>query len=375
MKIKTSAILLLIIIGITACKSSQNVEKSADHQSPKTDYAALKDIYKDHFLVGNIVNGKYVNGEYLKLLTRHFNTVTCENEMKPGELAPNEKGGQYNWAPADRLLNEMAADGIKVHGHALVWHNQTHAWMTEGNPQEVREKMANHINTVLEHYKGRVLSWDVVNEAFLERGNSDDWRSFLRTESPWFKALGDGYIEFAFRTAREADPDALLYYNDYNMDNQRKVQAVAAMIKEINDKYRDEGHDRNLIDGIGLQAHYSTNVLMSSVRNTIQKFGELGLIVDISELDVVIRSAEDGNKGSGKDSRMSSLDQKIQANVYASLFKIFMENSKYISRVTMWGMDDESSWKSYGNPCLWDFNLNPKQAFFAVSDPEGYLNK
>ncbi|MDR0503940.1 MAG: endo-1,4-beta-xylanase [Treponema sp.] len=374
MKMKIIAVLLsaLMVISMASCTSSQAASAKPAEQQPETQkqYAPLKDIYKDYFLIGNVINNKYMNKDYFEILIEHYNAVTCENQMKPSELAPRVKGGEYNWAPADRLLDSMIANNLKMHGHTLVWHNQTPAWMTQGSAQEVRTNLINHINTVLAHFKGKVLSWDVVNEAILENGDPGDWRSYLRKESGWYKALGADYIELAFRTAREADPDILLYYNDYNMDNQRKMRAVAAMIKEMNDKYRNEGHDRNLIDGIGLQAHYGNGVIISNVRNTIKTFADLGLIVDFSELDI---SAGGGNSGPGKDSIMNKSEQKTQANVYASLFKVFMEFSDHISRVTMWGLDDESSWKSIGNPCLFDSNLNPKQAFFAVCDPDQYL--
>jgi len=312
--------------------------------------------------------------DYYDLLTTHFNVVTCENQMKPDHLAPRVKNGQYNWAPADNMVNEMAAAGIKVHGHALVWHNQTHAWMTEGTPQQVRENLINHINAVLSHYKGRIFSWDVVNEAVRERINpgeqNNNWKTQLRSESGWFKSLGADFIELAFRTAREADPAVMLYYNDYNLNNQRKAIVVANMVKELNDKYRAEGNDRNLIDGVGMQAHYSLSIRTEDVRSTIQRFVDLGIKVDISELDIEIRPVGGGNMGSRKDTPMTDVEQRQQAYVYAQLFNLFKEYSDHIPRVTLWGLDDENSWKSYGNPCIWDGNLNPKQAFFAVLNPK-----
>ena len=339
----------------------------------------LKDLYKDYFLVGNIVNGRYLSNEYLTLLLTHFNTVTCENDMKPDHLAPRVKGGQYNWANADRMVNEMSAHGIKIHGHTLVWHNQTHKWMFEGTPAQVKENMVNHINTVLGHYKGKIVSWDVVNEAVLERINpgeqNRDWRTQLRPDSGWLKALGADYIELAFRTAREADPDARLYYNDYNLDNQRKSQVVANMVKELNDKYKAEGNTRNLIDGLGMQAHYGTSTSVVNVRSPIERFISVGVLVDISELDVEIKSVGSGNFARGKNSVTTDTEQRIQAIKYAELFSLFKEYGGHIPRVTMWGMDDENSWKSLGNPCLWDADLYPKQAFWAVADPAKTLGK
>ncbi|MCL2443717.1 MAG: endo-1,4-beta-xylanase [Treponema sp.] len=373
MKIKILPVLLIVLLVFNAL----NCGTTSGSSKEETPLPALKTIYQDYFLIGNIINGRYMTGEYLELLTTHFNTVTCENQMKPDHLAPNRKGGQYNWSSADNMINEMAANGIQVHGHTLVWHNQTREWMFQGTPEEVRENMVNHINTVLAHFKGRVFSWDVVNEAVRERVNpgdqNSDWRTQLRTTSGWYRAMGADYIELAFRTARAADPDIVLYYNDYNMNNQRKAQVVANMIKDINDRYRAEGNDRNLIEGIGLQAHYGFNVRVDDVRATMDRFIELGLEISISELDVEIRSVGSGSFGTGKDTPTSEVEQRTQAIVYAQLFNLFKEYKDHIVRVTMWGMDDELSWKSLGNPCLWDAYLRPKQAFWAVVDPNTTL--
>jgi endo-1,4-beta-xylanase len=373
MKIKfiIVSIFIFLVFSFSNCVTSQNSASSKQGQ------AALKDVYKDYFPVGNIINARYLRGEYLELLTTHFNTVTCENQMKPDQLAPRERGGQYNFGYSDDMVREMNEYGITVHGHTLVWHTQTHAWMTTGTPQQVRENLINHINTVLTHYKGKVISWDVVNEAVRERINPGEqnlnWRTQLREDSGWFKALGADFIELAFRTARAADPDIMLYYNDYNLNNQRKAQVVANMVKDINDRYKAEGNSRNLIDGIGMQAHYGISTDAPGVRSSIEMFAALGVKVAISELDVEIKSVGSGSFGAGKNSRTTDVEQRTQALVYAQLFNVFKENKEHITRVTMWGMDDEFSWKSLGNPCLWDGELKPKQAFWAVTDPDKAL--
>jgi len=374
MKVKLFSFLLIVffLFNITTCGTTGSAKKPQEQP-------VLKDAYQDYFLLGNIINGRYMRGEHLDLLVKHFNAVTAENQMKPDQLAPRVRGGQYNWAPADNMVNEMIANGIKVHGHTLVWHNQTHAWMFEGTPAQVRQTMIDHINTVLTHYKGRVLTWDVVNEGIRERinpGEQDrDWRTQLRSDSGWFKAMGADYVELAFRTARAADPDVILYYNDYNLDNQRKAQVVANMIKDINDRYKAEGNTRNLIDAVGMQGHYGVTTNVGNVRSSIERFAALGIKVDISELDIEIRSVGSGSFGTGKDSPTTEVEQRTQAIKYAELFNMFKEKSEHITRVTMWGLDDENSWKSRGNPCLWDFDLNPKQAFWAVANPDSVLIK
>jgi len=374
MRLKSLSVLLiaLFVLSFAGCGSS-----GSGKMSSKTP--ALKTVYKDYFLIGNILTRRYITDEYYDLLKEHFNVVTAENQMKPDHLAPKEKGGSYNFGLADELVDEVLDQGIKVFGHTLVWHSQTPKWMTEGTPQEVRNNMVNHINIVLAHFKGRVYAWDVVNEAVRERVNpgeqDQDWRTLLREESGWNKASTDSmnYIELAFRTARAADPDIFLYYNDYNLDNSRRATVTAKMIKDINDRYKAEGNTRNLIDGIGMQAHYGSNTSAPNVRASIEKFIEIGLRVDISELDVTIRGG--GNSGPGKDSVVLDVDQRTQAIKYAELFNVFKEYKDHITRVSMWGMDDQRSWKSAGNPCLWDGDLNPKQAFWAVADPDKALGK
>ena len=366
--VKIIAIVPLAFVFFNAA-TCQNAANNLSNNETKP----LKTIYEDCFLVGNIINPRYMMEEYLEIITTHFNTVTCENDMKPDRLAPRVKGDPYRWEPADNMIRRMTEYNIKVHGHVLVWHSQTHAWMTTGTSEEVRENMVSYINAVLAHYKGKILSWDVVNEAVRD-GVSDasDWRNCLRTDSGWYKALGADFIELAFRTARQADPDILLYYNDYNLNNQRKADAVRNMVRELNDKYRAEGNTRNLIDAIGMQAHYSINVRISDIRAAIEKFIETGVIVDISELDVETKTTG-GNFGTRKNSTMTDTEARLQAIHYAQLFNLFREYKDHITRVTMWGIDDENSWKSYGNPCLFDGDLNPKPAFYAVSYASSYL--
>ena len=370
-KFITVILFAFIVCGFSNCGTSK---VSNDAQGP---LPILKDVYKDYFPIGNILNGRYLMSEYRELLLSQFNTVTAENQMKPDNLAPREKGGQYNFGPADEMVNEVLKYGISVHGHTLVWHKQTPAWMTTGTPAQVRENMVNFINTVMAHYKGKVLSWDVVNEGIRERINPGDqdlsWKTQLREDSKWFIALGADYVELAFRTARAADPDVELYFNDYNLDNQRKVQVTVNMIKDINDRYKAEGNKRNLIDGVGLQAHYSTSTSVENVRSSIEKFKNIGIKIAISELDVEIRSVGGGSFGPGKNTVTTETEQRIQALTYAQLFNVFRENKEHITRVTMWGMDDEFSWKSLGNPCLWDGGLKPKQAFWAVVNPNKTL--
>jgi len=223
-KIVTVIISALLIFSVFSCGSTQTAAPAGNaRQQPQIQ--PLKTIYQDYFPIGNIIKDNYMRGEYLDLLIEHFNYATAENSMKPSGLGPRARGGEYNWAPADRMVDLMLNNDIAIHGHTLVWHNQTHAWMTEGSPEVVRQNMISYINAVLAHYKGRVFSWDVVNEAVIDGINpgEQNWRNCLRP-SGWYQAMGADYIDLAFRTARAADPDVLLFYNDYNLNNRGKQQ-------------------------------------------------------------------------------------------------------------------------------------------------------
>jgi endo-1,4-beta-xylanase len=358
--------------------SSYNIDDIADE-------AKLKNIYAGKFLIGNIINDTYMAGKHNKYLLAHYNTVTCENDMKPDYLA--KTSGSYTFDNADKQVDAMIAAGMQVHGHTLVWHSQTPSWLTANNAET---NMKNYIDTVMKHFAGRIKSWDVVNEAFPDNlheragittpvTTTQDWKVCLReSDSGWFKALGADYIETAFKTARAADPDAILYYNDYGLNGTNKPMAIRNMIEDVNKRYKDETNGtRNLIEGIGMQGHYGSwlndEANFSKLKGNIEYYLELGIRVDISELDIAFGSDQ---QGTNQNSAMSSADANAQAQAYAKLFRLLIEldtlHPDQITRVTMWGIDDKTNWKSKGNPCLFDGNLNPKPAFRAVSDPNSY---
>jgi endo-1,4-beta-xylanase len=297
--------------------------------------------------------------------------ITVENELKPDYLAPFRKGGEYRWETADDMVNRMLSNGIAVHGHVLVWHEQSPAWITVGSKKEIEKNLEDHVTEVLNHFKGRTPSWDVVNEAIADglsaADAAGDWEKCVRkSKNPWYDTLGADYIELAFRAARAADPNVKLYYNDYGLNDQNKAEVVRKMIKDINDRYRAEGNSRNLIDGVGMQAHYGPGINIDDVRKSLEKLITLGIEVAITELDI---SMIGYNPGSGRDTDMSDADAATQARIYADLFKLYKEHSANITRESMWGMDDNTSWQSAGNPCLFDWKLNAKKAFYAASKP------
>ena len=332
----------------------------------------VKEVYQDKFLIGTAISLQDLDGIRFDLLNMHFNSVTAENAMKPSELQRTK--GNFTFNGADRLVDAALSIGMKVHGHTLVWHQQTPVWMhtstdTEGNTaylsrEEALENMRNHIRKVVEHFGDRVISWDVVNEAMNDNPpEPKDWKGSLR-KSPWYHAIGEDYVEQAFLAAREVldehpDWDIKLYYNDYNLDNQNKAQAVYNMVKEINENYRKTHPGKLLIDGIGMQGHYSVNTNPTNIELSLERFIDLGVEVSITELDV----------RAGSDFHLSEKEANAQGYLYAQLFKLLGDNAENIARVTFWGMDDGSSWRAAENPLLFDKALKAKPAYYAVVDP------
>jgi endo-1,4-beta-xylanase len=322
----------------------------------------LKSVYESDFLVGNVASNADLQGIRFTALTTHFNVITAENGMKPSSL--QARPGEFTFADADALVDGFLAQGLKVHGHTLAWHQQSPEWMNyEGiSREEALENLLTHARTVAAHFKGRVISWDVLNEAINDNPqNPDDWQGALR-QTPWYKAIGPDYIPLLFQAVREADPEARLYYNDYNLDNQNKARAVYAMVQALNAQYPDVG-GRPLIDGIGMQGHYRVNTNPQTVALSLERFASLGVEVSITELDIQ----------AGSDVQLSPAQARQQGLLYGALFTLFKEYAKSIARVTFWGLDDASSWRASASPCLFDKDLQAKPAFYAVLDPARFI--
>jgi endo-1,4-beta-xylanase len=225
------------------------------------------------------------------------------------------------------------------------------------------------------HFKGKIYSWDVLNEAFPDGGYSSSWKTSMRSNNPWYKALGADFVYEGFLAARLADSDAILYYNDYNTDNANKARMIHDMVKEVNERYKAAYPDetRLLIEGIGMQEHHNTGVSASAIKNTLNLFKQLGVKISVSELDVLIVSWGEFSPfghGTGKqnsitgDKRTNGL--KKQAELYEQYFKVYLEFSAIIERVSFWGVTDDRSWRSAGLPLLFDPDGNAKDAYYSV---------
>lgn len=280
-------------------------------------------------IAANLLN----DGTYVTIANREFNMITAENEMKMDALQPQR--GVFNWQSGDRIVNWALQNGKKVRGHALAWHSQQPGWMQSLSGSALRQAMIEHITQVATYYRGKIYAWDVVNEAFA------DGSSGARRDSN-LQRTGNDWIEVAFRTARQADPDAKLCYNDYNIDNwsHAKTQAVYNMVRD----FKARGVP---IDCVGFQAHFNSgNPVPSNYHVTLQNFADLGVEVQITELDI---------EGSGS-SQAQQYDGVVQACLAVPR----------CTGITVWGVRDSDSWRSYGTPLLFDSYGNKKQAYTSV---------
>jgi GH35 family endo-1,4-beta-xylanase len=358
---------------------------------PKWDLtiSSLANTYNNDFMFGNIIEPNQLDTKTTNMYKAYYNVVTPENAMKPTNLSTGK--GIYNFSGADSIINWAQQNGIKVHGHTLVWHSQSPNWLyrnSNGTPltrSEARQNMQDYIIAVAGHFAGKVISWDVVNEA-LDGGSLPitDWKAVTRKDSPWYLAYANGadtakgesgadYIYDAFVYARQADPNAILYCNDYNETDAWKREAIGQMAESLNAKWltdpRNTDHSRKLIEGAGMQAHYFTESLdTSQVEASIQRFIQAGLMISVTELDVCY------GKYSGPASpTLTQAQQVTQAIYYAHLFEIYKAYASHIQRITVWGKADSQSWRNTYSPILFDSLFAPKQAYYAVLDPVEYL--
>lgn len=271
--------------------------------------------------------------QYAATLNTEFNSVTPENEMKWDALEPSR--GSFSFGNADRIVNHARGRGMAVRGHTLVWHSQLPGWVSGLGTSDLRSAMNNHITQVMTHYRGQIHSWDVVNEAF------QDGSSGARRSSPFQDRLGNGFIEEAFRTARAADPNAKLCYNDYNTDGvNAKSNAVYTMVRD----FKSRGVP---IDCVGFQSHFnSASPVPSDYRANLQRFADLGVDVQITELDI---------EGSGT----------TQATHYGNVVTACLAVSR-CTGITVWGIPDKYSWRSSGTPLLFNDNYTKKPAYHAA---------
>lgn len=327
----------------------------------------LKDYYKDYFPIGVAVNTRTLNGDEAILLLREFNSVTPENAMKMGSIHPRKD--HYFWKDADSIVNFAQQHHLKIRGHNLCWHEQTPDWIFKDDfgklvsKDTLLKRLKDHITTVVQRYKGKIYAWDVVNEVI---GDGDD--EFIRN-SLWYKICGEDYIAKAFEYAHQADPKALLFYNDYNTERPLKRDKIYRLLKKLLAL-------KVPVHGVGLQAHWSVfEPSEKELRETIELFSSLGLQIHITELDMSIYPWEKNRRGkrSDENDKLTPELEKSQADRYSKIFEVFRAYRKNVTSVTFWNLSDRYSWLDYypvpgrkNYPLLFDENLQPKKAYQEV---------
>ncbi|WP_150266892.1 endo-1,4-beta-xylanase [Paenibacillus tepidiphilus] len=321
---------------------------------------SLKDAFAGKFLVGTaFTNSELITAPDKQLLTKHFNSLTPGNVLKWDSTEPQE--GVFDFDDSDAAVAFAAANGQEVRGHTLIWHNQTPNWVFyDANGALVSKevlyaRMKAHIDTVMERYKDDIYAWDVVNEV-IDASQPDGLRRSL-----WYQIAGEEYIQKAFEYAHAADPDAKLFINDYNTHESGKSQALYNLITRLQAKGVP-------IDGVGHQTHVSLYYpTLSEIENSIIKFKALGLETHITELDVSVYSSS----SQSYDTFPADLKTR-QANLYKSLFQIFLRHTDTVTSVTVWGKDDSNTWlrtfpvARNDWPLLFDERLQSKPAYWSV---------
>jgi endo-1,4-beta-xylanase len=355
--------IISIFLFLFSCNESKKLQ-TGNTSSVK----GLKDYYKKYFPIGVAVGANNLKGEEAELILQQFNSLTPENAMKMGPIHPAPD--RYFWKDADSIVNFAQQHGLKVRGHNLCWHNQTPRWLFKdslGNTvtkEILLSRLKDHITTVVNRYRGKIYAWDVVNEAI-----SDKPGEYLRN-SQWLQICGEEYIMKAFEYAHDADPDAILFYNDYNEISAVKREKIYRLVKGL----KDAGVP---IHGVGLQGHWAVNEpSREQLDSTIKRFADLNLKVQITELDISVYPKEhNARERRPEDANTAFTAEREQAQLekYKMCFELFRKYKNVITGVTFWNISDKHSWldnfpvqnrKDY--PLLFDKDLKPKKAYWEV---------
>ncbi len=359
---------VMMTVGITVYAMAQSGGSRPD------DSYGLKDAYKEYFDIGVAVNMRNVsNPEQIELIKKNFNSVTAENAMKPQSTQPEK--GRFNWGNADKIADFCRKNGLKMRGHTLMWHNQIGEWMYRNkdgsllSKEDFYKNMREHIFAVVNRYKDVVYCWDVVNEAISDGGRQSAPQEQHAYDgpyrySPMFQIAGEDFIKQAFRYAREADPKALLFYNDYNAANPSKRDRIHNMVKQM----KAEGVP---IDGIGMQGHYNIyDPSMENVEAAITKYSEIVDNIHFTEVDIRANKEMGGQLRMNRDGvQVTPAVRAIHENRYAQLFKVLRKHRDVVKSVTFWNLSDCDSWVGARNyPLLFDENYKMKRAYYTVRD-------
>ena len=362
MRVKHIASALLIAAFVAACGN----QKATVVEEP-----SLKDAVGDKFLMGvalNVNQSSGVDTSSIKLVKQHFNSIVAENCMKCEVIHPEED--RYDFTLADQFVSFGEKNGMAVIGHCLIWHSQLAPWFCvdeKGNnvtPEVLKQRMKDHITTIVTRYKGRIKGWDVVNEAILEDGSY--------RKSKFYEILGEEFIPLAFQYAHEADPDAELYYNDYAMNMPGKREGVVKLVSSLKEK-------GIRIDAVGMQGHMGMDYPdINEFEQSIVAFAGTGVKVMVTEWDMsALPTVKQSANISDTVAYQKMLNpypetwpdsvSKAWYNRMKQFFGLFEKHADVISRVTAWGVSDSDSWKNdfpvkgrHDYPLLFDRNYQPK---------------
>ncbi len=379
MKIHLKPLLLATSLSLAALLNSGCGGSCDERDSAETQITSLAQAFEGAFLIGTALNHYQVTGQAadeLAVALKHFNSITPENVMKWDTLQPSP--GEFNFGPADAIVDLAEAHNLHIVGHTLVWHSQAPDWIFQDENGErisrdaLIERMREHIHTVVGRYKGRIHGWDVVNEAIIEDGSY--------RETLWYEIIGPEYVDLAFQFAHEADPEAELYYNDYTLNFDGKRAATIEMIRGM--------QERGIpIHGVGTQEHIRVDwPSIEDIERTVVELAELGIPVMITEMDIDVLPPAFAYMGADVNLTAELRDElnpfpdglpmeveQALADRYREIFEVYWRHQDKVSRVTIWGVSDRHSWlnnwpirgrTSY--PLLFDRDLQPKAAFDAV---------
>ncbi len=348
---------------LVSCNNGNNAQSQSNDSSK-----GLHEYYHSYFPIGVSVSPKSLQTDEANLVIKHFGSITAENAMKMGPLQPKEN--EYYWKDADSIVAFAKRNNIKLRGHALVWHQQTPSWFfTDKNGNTVSkevlmQRIKDHITTVVTRYKDDIYAWDVVNEAIA------DAKDTIYRSSKFYQICGEDFIAKAFEWAHAADPDAILFYNDYNEIDPVKRKKIITMIQKLKAKGVP-------VHAIGLQAHWTLNEpTKEQLEQTLNDFASLGLPLQITELDISVYPKEHNareKKAVDFDTTYTTTRETTQTKQYQMVFELFRKYKKHITGVTFWNISDRHSWldnfpvkgrKDY--PLLFDKALKPKAAYKSV---------
>ena len=347
---------------------------SANTGFAQSGETGLKDAYKDYFSIGVAVNMRNIsNPEQIAIIKKDFNSITAENDMKPQPTEPAY--GQFNWENADKIANFCRSNGIKLRGHCLMWHAQIGELMYKDekgdlvSKEKLFQNMKHHITAIVERYKDVVYAWDVVNEAISDGGWQGGRRGMGEHPSPYrnsplYQIAGDEFIKKAFIYAREADPNVLLFYNDYNAADPGKRDRIYNMVKSM----KEEGVP---IDGIGMQGHYNVyGPSMEDVDAALTKYSTIVKHIHITELDIRANQEMGGQLNFSRDGgNISQVVKTLQEDQYARLFKVLRKHKDVVDNVTFWNLSDRDSWLGARNyPLPYDENYKAKRVYSIIKD-------